>query len=182
MAGHLLGHCAAGLLSPLSSQVSESHTWADAEQVSRHMCRLSEMLLLSDNLQQQGEMPSASTVCLFFFPSVEVVFACCEHGLVFVLFFSNSRWFLPRNGSPEKPTMTSMTWLSQLLFSRWLLDSRGYSPSIIYRRNLWLWESTDVWLIARSMLVLSDVLILWMGQLCRKLFFLETSWKKKQPC
>jgi len=49
------------------------------------------MLLLSDNLQQQGEMPSASTVCLFFFPSVEVVFACCEHGLVFVLFFSNSR-------------------------------------------------------------------------------------------
>lgn len=42
-----------------SDHVSESCTSADAEQVSCHMCWLFEMLLLSDNRQQQGEIPSA---------------------------------------------------------------------------------------------------------------------------
>lgn len=47
-----------------SNHVSQSCTSADAEQVSCHMCWLFEMLLLSDNLQQQNEIPSTSTVSL----------------------------------------------------------------------------------------------------------------------
>lgn len=185
--GHLLWHCTDGTasrqaISPLTMSASpalqqmQNRCLVICAGYLRCCCYLITCSSRMKYLPLQQFLFSRGCVCLLWtWSSVVWVFFSITF---FFFFLPNSRWFLPRNGSPEKPMMTLMTWLFQLLFSRWLLDSRGYSPSIIYRRNLWLWENTGVWLIARSMLVLSDALVLWMGELCRKLFFLETSWKE----